>query len=107
MKKLISTLLVIMGVQAFVMTANAKIFNGFKRKPASVVSTESGSVTRYVETEHAFKIMIGKHAAFYTFPKDQNAAELKALLDNSNKTKKSLKFTFDAATLEVISIEIL
>lgn len=106
MKKIISALFIILGAQVFVMTANAKTFTGFKRKPASVVSTVSGPVTQYVETEHSFKIMIGKHAAFYTFPKDQNAAELKALLESSSKAKKSLKFTYDAATLEVISIEV-
>lgn len=47
MSNLISILTVILGVQAFAMTANAKTFTGFKRKLASIVSTLSGPVAHF------------------------------------------------------------
>ncbi|MDG0814804.1 hypothetical protein [Bdellovibrio svalbardensis] len=105
MKHLIVLLFILLGVQTIAMSAEAKTFTGFKRIPTSIVNELNGPVREFIETDSQFKILIGKHAAFYNFPKDQNAVELKQLLEESTKSKKTLKFKVDAVTRQIISIE--
>ncbi len=105
MKHAILLLIILLGLHTVAMNAEAKSFTGFKRGPSSIIKEIKGPVSEFIETATQFKILIGINAAFYNFPKDQNAMELKQVLESSNKSKKALTFKVDIVTRQIISIE--
>ncbi len=105
MSRAILMLAILMGFQFFSMLSEAKSFIGFKKSPTSTLDDMVDPVTHFLENESRYEIIIGKHPAFYIFPKVQNAAEVKLFLQESQDKKKRLKFIIDVFSLQIISIE--
>lgn len=105
MKNLKLLVFVLLAVQITALDVEAKVFSGFKRSPTSVVNELEGPVRILIETDKQFKILIGKHAAFYNFPKDQNEADLRQALERSHTTNIPFKFKVDRLSHQIISID--
>ena len=85
--------------------ASSKSFTGSTCKPKCVMMDLSGPIILYREKENSLKIVVGKNAAFYNFPKRKDATEVRQFLDSHVKSKKKIKITVDAVTRDVISLE--
>lgn len=84
---------------------NASSFKGYKRQPTAQMTTNTGSIVRFIETEKDFLILISGYAAFYRFPKTVSYADqVRGYLNSRMKNKKAVVFEIDPRTAEIISL---
>lgn len=84
---------------------NASSFKGYRRQPTAELTTNTGTINRFIETEKDFLILISGYAAFYRFPKTVSYADqVRGYLNSRMKTKKTVVFEIDPRTAEIINL---
>lgn len=102
---ILKSIAAILALQGVSVSLQAGTLVGYKELPRAVTDRITGPVTKFIEAEKSFKILIGGHAAFYTFPKNASSVELKKLLKQSQSGKKEITLVYDAATGDILKIE--
>ena len=86
--------------------ANPTMFKGHSRSINQESISISGAIERYYETETEYLILISRHAALYSFPKDLSYSdEVKSFINDRIKSKKTVLIKIDPRSAQILVIQ--
>ncbi len=82
--------------------ASATRYKGYSGNYKIPSMTLTESVSRFVETEKEFLILLSRHAAFYRFPKKQEtSSDVRSYLKKLVKSKERIQVEMDPISTEI------
>lgn len=98
-------ILIFIGLLFSTMTATAQVYIGETKMKAKQSIELKGPIREILDGENDYRVLIGIHAAFYSFPKTAQKKEVLDLLLKSKKEGFSLKASVDPITLKILKLE--